>query len=122
MRFLADMGVSRRVVDSLRDQGHDVTHLRDEGLQRLPNGEIFAKAVAEKRFVITFDLDFGEIIAASQGQLTSVSLFRLRDASSERVIERLSRVLEQSSGPLMDGAIVVVDDTRHRVRHLPIGG
>ncbi|MBX9790068.1 MAG: DUF5615 family PIN-like protein [Pirellulales bacterium] len=122
MRFLADMGVSRRVVDSLRGQGHDVTHLRDQGLQRLPNGEIFAKAVAEERVVITFDLDFGEIIAATHGKLASVVLFRLRDARSERVIERLSRVLEQSSGPLTSGAIVVVEDTRHRVRHLPIGG
>lgn len=74
MRFLADMGVSRRVVDSLRGQGHEVTHLRDQGLQRLPNGEIFAKAVAEERVVITF-VDFGEIIAASHGKLASVVLF-----------------------------------------------
>lgn len=59
MRFLADMGVSVRVVRWLRDQGHDATHLRDEGLQRIPNGEIFAKAIAEGRIVLTFDLDFG---------------------------------------------------------------
>ena len=37
MRFLADMGVSPRVVDWLRAQGHDARHLREEGLQRLPN-------------------------------------------------------------------------------------
>ena len=42
MRFLADMGVSQRVVEWLRVGGHDVIHLRDEGLQTLPNGEIFA--------------------------------------------------------------------------------
>ncbi len=47
MRLLADMGVDVRVVDWLRSQGHDATHLRDEGLQRLPNGEIFVKPVAD---------------------------------------------------------------------------
>ena len=39
MRFLADMGVSQRVVTWLQEQGHDATHLRDEGLQKLENGE-----------------------------------------------------------------------------------
>ncbi|MEW6443191.1 MAG: DUF5615 family PIN-like protein [bacterium] len=63
MRFLADMGVSIRVVDWLREQGHEVNDLREEGLQRLHNGDIFAKALSEKRIILTFDLDFGEIAA-----------------------------------------------------------
>lgn len=61
MLFLADMGVSMRVVDWLRQQSHDVVHLRDRQLQRLPNGDIFQLAAQEHRIVLTFDLDFGEI-------------------------------------------------------------
>ena len=72
MRFLADMGVSLRVVEWLRSSGHDAIHLRDEGLQILPNGEIFQKAHREERIVLTFDLDFGEIVAASGGRSVSV--------------------------------------------------
>lgn len=53
MRFLADMGVNVRIVQWLRQQGHDAKHLRDEGLHRSPNGEIFAKAVAENRVVLS---------------------------------------------------------------------
>lgn len=64
------MGVSMRVVEWLRTSGHDVLHLRDEGLQRLSDGDIFSKAVAEDRVVLTFDLDFGEIIAAGRGRMT----------------------------------------------------
>ena len=80
MRFLADMGVSQRVVEWLRAAGHDAVHLRDEGLQRrLPNGEIFQKAGGEQRIVLTFDLDFGEILAGSGNQIVSVVLFRLRN-------------------------------------------
>jgi len=39
-----------------------------EGLQRLPNGEIFDQAIAESRIIVTFDLDFGEIVALAKGE------------------------------------------------------
>lgn len=121
MRFLADMGVSQHVVEWLRTNGHDAAHLRDEGLQRLPNGEIFQKAASEQRIVLTFDLDFGEILAASGGQIVSVILFRLRNTRTAFVIQRLADVLNNSSAELSQGAIVIVEDGRHRVRNLPIG-
>lgn len=121
MRFLADMGVSRRVVDWLRHQGHDAAHLRDEGLQRLADAQIFEKAVVEQRVLLTFDLDFGEIVASTQGQIVSVIVFRLRDTRPDRVIARLARVLSESKHALEIGALVVVEETRHRVRKLPFG-
>ncbi|HEY6560522.1 MAG TPA: DUF5615 family PIN-like protein [Polyangiaceae bacterium] len=83
MRFLADMGVSPRVVEWLRSVGHDAVHLRDEQLHRLPNGEIFAKAAAENRFILTFDLDFAEIVALSGNHRTGVVVFRLRDTRTD---------------------------------------
>ena len=71
MRFLADVGVLLRVVEWLRSSGHDAIHLRDEGLHTLRNGEIFQKALREARIVLTFDLDFGEIVAASGGEASA---------------------------------------------------
>src|SRR5690242_21458094 len=97
MRLLADMGVSVRVADWLRTQGHDVVHLRDRGLQRLPNGQIFALAEAEHRAIITFDLDFAEIVALSDGAIVSVILFRLRNTRTDFVIRRLEAVLTATS-------------------------
>ncbi len=119
MRFLADMGVSMRVVDWLRQRGHDVRHLREEGLQRLPNGAIFQKAIAERRIVLTFDLDFGEIVALSEGSLSSVILFRLRNTRTPNVIARLAQVLARCSRDAEEGAVIVVEDARHRVRRVP---
>jgi predicted nuclease of predicted toxin-antitoxin system len=121
MRFLADMGVSLRVVEWLRSSGHDAIHLRDKGLQTLPNGEIFQKALREHRIVLTFDLDFGEIVAASGGKSVSVILFRLRNTRADFVIQRLMVVLGRSTEDLAHGAVVLVEDGRHRVRRLPIG-
>jgi predicted nuclease of predicted toxin-antitoxin system len=121
MRFLADMGVLQIVVDWLRAEGHDTLHLCDQGLQRLPNGDIFQKAASEQRIVLTFDLDFGEIVAGSNGQIVSVILFRLRNPRNDFVIQRLDVVLNDSSSELSSGAIIIVEDGRHRVRMLPIG-
>lgn len=94
MRFLADMGVDYRVVLWLNERHHDASHLRDQGLHRLPNGEIFAKAAAEGRIVLTFDLDFGEIAAAAGELKNGVVVFRLRNTRTANVIERLSAVLD----------------------------
>ena len=121
MRFLADMGVSAGVVQWLRQQGHEAKHLREEGLQRLPNGDIFAKAMAESRVVLTFDLDFSEIAATARGPIVSVISFRLHNARARHVIDRLAAILPHVSSALEEGAIVSVEEGRHRVRHLPIG-
>jgi predicted nuclease of predicted toxin-antitoxin system len=122
MRFLADMGVARSIIEWLRKEGHDVIHLREEGLQRLPNGVIFEKACAERRVLLTFDLDFGEIVALSPRHSVSVVLFRLRNTRTSHVLERLEATLRQSSEALDKGAVVVVEESRHRVRRLPHGG
>lgn len=118
MRFLADMGVAQRIVEWLRAEGHDAVHLRDEGLQRLPNGDIFQKAVAEERIILTFDLDFGEIVALSDGRGASVVLFRLHNTRTPHVIDRLKKVLKDSAEALEEGAIIIVEESRHRTRRL----
>jgi predicted nuclease of predicted toxin-antitoxin system len=121
MRFLADMGVSLRVVAWLRDAGHDVVHLRDRGLAQLPDDQIFQLAISEQRIVITFDLDFREIIANSAGAIVSVVLFRVHNTRVETITRRLQVVLEQATGHLEAGAIVVVEESRLRIRMAPWG-
>lgn len=121
MRFLADMGVSWRVVQWLRENGHDATHLREQDLHRLPNGDIFTKAANEQRIILTWDLDFTEIVALSNTRIVSAIVFRLLNTRSANVIRRLTRVLAESTQDLEDGAIISVEESRHRVRLLPIG-
>jgi glycosyltransferase involved in cell wall biosynthesis len=42
----------------LREQHHNVVHLCDENLQRMPDSDIFLKAATEGRILLTVDLDF----------------------------------------------------------------
>ena len=120
MRFLADMGVSMTTVDALRQAGEDVVHLRDEGLHRLPDNHILGKARREQRIVLTFDLDFGDLLAAGGAATPSVILFRLRNQTPAAVTPRLAQVLSACRADLDRGAIVIVEDERYRTRRLPI--
>ncbi|MBV9304453.1 MAG: DUF5615 family PIN-like protein [Acidobacteriaceae bacterium] len=52
-------------VRTLRDLGKDAVHLREAGLQSLPDDHILTKAVDEDRIGLTFDPDFGDLLAAS---------------------------------------------------------
>ena len=121
MKFLADMCVDIRVVSWLRENGHDAVHLREQGLHRMPNGEIFEKSIRENRVVITFDLDFAEIAALTKGKKASIILFRLKNKRTPHVIAHLGQVLDEAADALNRGAVVVVEESRHRIRYLPVG-
>lgn len=120
MKFLADMGISLRTVMWLRSRGYDVVHLRDEGLQRLPDNEILIKPRAEGRILLTVDLDFAEILAVSGESLPSVILFRLGNENYDAINERLTQILSESQEDIELGAIIPVSNETFRVRRLPI--
>ena len=114
------MGVSLTTMEALRAANHDAVHLRDEGLIRLPDPKIAAKAAAEDRIVLTFDLDFGDILATGRSEAPSVVIFRLRNQTPAAVNPRLFHVLDVCAAELESGAIIIVEDEGFRVRLLPI--
>ena len=120
MRFLADMGISPRTVDFLRRLGHNAEHLHHQGLDRLPDSAVLAKARSEHRILLTHDLDFGELMAASGARLPPVVIFRLRNMRPDRVNAYLRRIITLHSETLEQGAIVSVTEGQIRVRLLPI--
>jgi predicted nuclease of predicted toxin-antitoxin system len=122
MKFLADMGVSKSTVQALRDNGHDAVHLNEEGLHRLLDSQILEKGRQEGRVVLTFDLDFGELLAAGLHDSPSVIIFRLHDATPPSVLPKLKEVVAKEPAALQQGVIVIVEDSRYRIRRLPIGG
>ncbi len=121
MRFVADAGVSPSVVEALRTDGHDAFHVRDRQLQRALDPVILTLAREERRILLAFDLDFGELLALGALESPSVILFRLSDERAASVTARLKQVLAVAQADLEAGALIVVEDARYRVRRLPIG-
>ena len=65
MKFLADMGISPKIVGFLQQLGHQAVHLQQQGLHRLKDSQILEKARNEECILLTHDLDFGDLLAAS---------------------------------------------------------
>jgi predicted nuclease of predicted toxin-antitoxin system len=120
MKFLADMGISPKTVNFLRDLGHQAVHLQQEGLGRLSDSEILEKARSEGSVVLTHDLDFGDLLAAGGTQLPSVVIFRLRNMHPKQVNLYLQNVITQHAKALDRGAIATVAEGGVRIRRLPL--
>ena len=121
MRFLADAGVSLQTVGFLRQLGEEVAHVRDLGLGRSLDSEIVERARADGSVVVTFDLDFGDILALGVLDKPSVIIFRLADERADSVNRRLATIIRERRSELASGALILVEETRYRVRKLPIG-
>jgi predicted nuclease of predicted toxin-antitoxin system len=120
MRFLADAGISPRTVELLKQLGHEATHVRTLGLQRAPDAQVIQRARSDRSIVLTFDLDFGDLLALGVLDKPSTIIFRLADERADSVNRRLTTVLTERRGELDSGALILVEDTRYRVRKLPI--
>lgn len=116
-RLLANENFPAPSIQLLRDLGYDVAAVA-EGGGSLADADVLALAVAEKRWIVTFDRDYGELIfARGLAAPPAVILFRMRSYRPDDPGRVLAGLLD--SGPEFDGHFVLVEEAGLRKRPLP---
>lgn len=120
MRLLVDMNLSPRWVDLLAAAGIEAAHWSSLGAANAPDPLIMAYARAHDFVVLTHDLDFGGILAATHGEKPSVVQIRAEDVSPDVIGGQVIDALRQMAAELEEGALLTIDPSRTRLRILPL--
>lgn len=120
MKILIDMNLSPDWREILAKHGYEVVHWSSVGHPTAPDKTILQYARNNGYVVLTHDLDFGAILSATGSMSPSVIQIRTQDVLSERFQSLLLNALRQFESELNAGALIVVDESRSRVRVLPL--
>lgn len=122
MKLLLDENVAASTAQLCRDQGHDVKHVKEEGLQGEDDEALLDLAVAEHRVMLSFDKDFGNLLRFPLASHLGVIVVALRDQRPHRVNERLLQLLPVFSAIDLTGKLIVVRDGDVRFVQSPLKG
>ena len=120
MNLLIDMNLSPRWVERLTTAGHLAIHWSSVGHSNATDNELMSYAAKHDFVVITQDLDFGAILAATRGKKPSVIQIRSDNLSPHDILELVLAALDQTVNELASGALVTIDAARARLRLLPL--
>jgi predicted nuclease of predicted toxin-antitoxin system len=120
MKILLDMNLSPQWVDILVKAGFDTVHWSSIGKPNALDSTIMQWAKKNDHVVFTHDLDFGDILAATNADAPSVIQIRTQNLHPDYFGEAIIAALKQFRAQLEDGALIVVDESKVRARILPI--
>jgi predicted nuclease of predicted toxin-antitoxin system len=121
MRVVVDMNLSPSWARFLQSNGIDAAHWSGIGPVDALDELIMRHAVDQQAVVLTNDLDFGSILAATGGKAPSVVQIRAADLRVEAIGKQVVAALLQSEELLAAGALLTVEPARARIIVLPIG-
>jgi len=95
-RFLADENLHSAVIAHLRNQGVDVTSVREQGWSGTTDRELLHRAHADDRVILTHDSDFG-LLAIRQGEpVYGILYLRPGHIKPEQTVTTLQTLFDQS--------------------------
>lgn len=108
------------MADGLTKAGYDAIHVRDIGMSKASDNDILSFAFRENRIIVSADTDFGALLALRKSSKPSFILFRRSDKRPAALLIQLLANWDQFSEAVTEGAVVVIEDKRIRIRKLPI--
>ena len=122
MKLVVDMNLSPSWVERLAGHGFEAVHWSTLGAATAPDAEILTWANEHGFVVITNDLDFSAILAASAGATPSVVQVRTQDLLSDEAVSVVAKAVQAHREDIERGALLSIDERGTRVRMLPLKG
>jgi predicted nuclease of predicted toxin-antitoxin system len=117
MKLFVDHCVSKRTVDHLRQMGHDVITAKDLGSEGALDPDILEVATRIDRVMVTEDRGFGDVRKYPPSRYQGLLVLKLRNPASRIHLHRnLGAFLAATERDAIRGCLVLVDETRVRVR------
>ena len=120
MKFVVDVNLSPKWVAELQARGHEAIYWKDLGAETDPDEFIMAWAQVNHAIVLTCDLDFGAMLAASGEEKPSVVQLRPDRHRPELLLGRLIFALNAYQRELEAGVLLTIDIGNSRVHKLPL--
>lgn len=120
MKILLDMNLSPRWREILGRENIESLHWAQVGKVDAPDTEIMAYAARHDFVVLSHDLDFSAILAATSGAKPSVVQLRTDNLDPDVIGAKVITALRQLESDLAAGALISVDPQRTRIRLLPL--
>ena len=120
MRFLVDENMSRKWVRELIVRGHEADHWLDIVKRAAPDAAILLRARSLNAVVLTCDLDFGDILAATGSKTPSVLQLRPGRMRPESLMPRVLSAIVQHRRLFEEGVLLTIDLKKSRARALPL--
>ncbi|HQU90746.1 MAG TPA: DUF5615 family PIN-like protein [Pyrinomonadaceae bacterium] len=103
-----------------REEQYRVYSLVDDRTANAKDREIFDWARRNDFVILTHDLDFGAILALTRASGPSVIQVRTQDIMPASLGIKVVSVIDRHSDVLSKGALIVIEESRARVRILPL--
>lgn len=120
MKIVVDMNLSVEWISTLEAAGFTARHWSAVGDPRDGDSEIMAWAKANGFVVFTHDFDFSTALALTHADGPSVIQIRGQRVLPDHVGKTVIDAIHQCENDLDSGALVVVEQSRNRVRILPL--
>lgn len=120
MKLLVDMNLSPAWVEFLTVSGIEAVHWSSLGAANASDSTILLFASTNGWVVLTHDLNFSAILAATGKDKPSVVQIRAENLAFEAIGHAVVAALRQMQTELQQGALLTIDPKRTRARLLPL--
>ncbi|HHT9108695.1 MAG TPA: DUF5615 family PIN-like protein [Candidatus Wunengus sp. YC63] len=117
LKLLTDENISPQVVAFLRQKGIDIVDVKEKGWCGNEDKYLMGIARKEKRFILTHDVDFGTLAINEGIPCYGIIYMRLKNIKVSNIITILEKLLAIDKDVEV-GSLIVVEDTRVRVRNI----